>query len=284
MTYGLLAALGWGFSGLAAAFAARRLGTFLTVFTGEAAGLAGFGVLMLASHASLRGAGSAFWPLLAAGLAGLAGYLTFYRGLEVGHAGLVSAVAATYGGVTVVLSVVLLRERLGLLAVLGIAAAVTGVMLAAWRGSPGAAATGAKPAAGIALGLASALRYGAGSFLLGACAHHLGWLTPVIIARAASMAVLLVLLATPLRRPPGGRILPGLGWAVVAGLTDAAALVCFTRGGQTGLVAVTAAASSIYPVIPLLGGVVLLRERLARWRVGGAFLTIAGVVLLAASS
>ena len=41
-----------------------------------------------------------------------------------------------------------------------------------------------------------------------------------------------------------------------------------------GLVAVTAATSSVYPGIPLIGGLVLLRERLARWQSGGAILTI----------
>lgn len=40
MTYGLLAALGWGTSWLAAVFAARRLGAYLTVAAGEAVGLA----------------------------------------------------------------------------------------------------------------------------------------------------------------------------------------------------------------------------------------------------
>ena len=99
MMYGLLAALGWGISGLAAAYAARRLGAFLTVITGEAVALAGFGTLLLAGNGSLRGAGPAVWPLLAAGVIGVAGYLANYRGLEVGQVGLVSAISATYGGV-----------------------------------------------------------------------------------------------------------------------------------------------------------------------------------------
>ena len=63
-------------------------------------------------------------------------------------------------------------------------------------------------------------------------------------------------------------MLPGLALAAAAGL------VCFTRGDEVGLVAVTAATSSVYPVIPLIGGLVLLRERLARWQIGGAILTI----------
>lgn len=285
MMYGLLAALCWGITGLAAAYAARRLGAFLTVITGEAVALAGFGTLMLASHGTFRSAGPAVWPLLAAGAVGVAGYLANYRGLEVGQVGLVSAISATYGGVIVLLSVGILGERLDTVAAAGIALAVAGVMLAAWRGGPGLVSAAApKTATSILFGLAAALCYGVSGFLLGSYSRQVGWLVPLVIARSGAMAILLGLLATPLRRPAGQRVLPGLAWAVAAGLADAAGLICFTRGDQVGLVAVTAAASSVYPVIPLIGGLVLLRERLARWQIGGAVLTIAGVALLAAGS
>ena len=46
------------------------------------------------------------------------------RGLESGHAGLVSAISACYGGLIAVLSVVLLHERLTVAAAAGVAATV----------------------------------------------------------------------------------------------------------------------------------------------------------------
>jgi drug/metabolite transporter (DMT)-like permease len=94
------------------------------------------------------------------------------------------------------------------------------------------------------------------------------------------MVILLGLLATPLRGPAGTPLTAGLAWALAAGLADAAGLVFFTRGDQVGLVAVTAAASSAYPVIPLIGGLLIFRERLLRQQVGGAALILAGLILL----
>jgi drug/metabolite transporter (DMT)-like permease len=47
---------------------------------------------------------------------------------------------------------------------------------------------------------------------------------------------------------------------------------------------VTAAVSGAYPVIPLVGGLFLFRERLRRQQVGGAILILAGLVLLGAGS
>jgi drug/metabolite transporter (DMT)-like permease len=308
MTYGLLSALSWGISTILAAVAARRIGALRTVVLGEATGLAGYLALFLLGHFSLRGAGSTAWLLVLAGVIAVAGYLALYRGLESGHVGLVSAISACYGGVIALLSVLLLGEHLTWPAVAGIVATVAGVMLAVMRrgavpdsraavpasapagtapvaqaaavtASAPAATVGA-PAIGVAFGLIAALCYGVGGFMIGRYTRNLGWLVPVVIARGGAMVVLLGLLATPLRGPAGGRLAAGLTWALAAGLADAAGLIFFARGDQVGLVAVTAAISSAYPIIPLLGGLLIFRERLLRQQVGGTILILAGLILL----
>ena len=143
----------------------------------------------------------------------------------------------------------------------------------------------AAPAIGAVFGVAAALLYGVGGFMIGRYSRDLGWLVPVVVARAGAMVFLLGLLATPLRgSAPRIQPLRGVAWAVVAGLVDAAGLAAFTRGDQVGLVAVTAAVSSAYPVIPLVGGLLLFRERLMRWQAGGAVLILAGLVLLGLGS
>lgn len=282
MTYGLLAALAWGVATLGAAFAARRIGAFRTVIVGEGVGLTGYALLFWLGGFSLRGSGPQVWPLLAAGLIGVIGYLAMYRGLESGHIGLVSAISASYGGITVILSVLLLRERLGALAASGVALTVLGVMFASSRGTSGGVRTAR--AAGVAFGLAAAVCYGVSGFLLGRGTQTLGWLVPVVIARSGAMALLLALLAAGQgRSSPRGRA-AGFAVAAAAGLADAAGLVFFARGDQVGLVAITAATSSAYPLIPLAGGLLLLRERLAPRQAGGAALILAGLVMLGLGS
>jgi drug/metabolite transporter (DMT)-like permease len=73
---------------------------------------------------------------------------------------------------------------------------------------------------------------------------------------------------------------PILAWAAAAGLADAVGLLAFSRGSELGMVAVTAATSSTYPVIPLIAGVILLGERLGRRQLTGIALIIGGLVLL----
>jgi drug/metabolite transporter (DMT)-like permease len=285
MTYGLLSALSWGVSTLLAAVAARRIGALRTVVFGEAAGLAGYWTVFLLGHFSFRGLGSGTaWLLVLAGVVGVVGYLAMYRGLESGHVGLVSAISACYGGVIVVLSVVLLHERLTAAAVAGIVATVAGVMLAVTRRVGSSAPAAGTSAIGVAFGLTAALTYGVAGFMIGRYSVSLGWLVPVVVARGGAMVLLLAVLATPLRSPAVPRLGPGLAWALAAGLADAAGLVFFTRGDQVGLVAVTAAVSSAYPVIPLIGGLLLFRERLLLQQAGGALLILAGLVLLGLGS
>jgi drug/metabolite transporter (DMT)-like permease len=285
MAYGLLAALSWGAAGFGAALAARRIGAFRTVVIGEVAALTGFVLLFVLGPFSLRGTGPVAWLLVLAGVIGLGGYLALYRGLESGHVGLVSAISASYAGVTVILSVLVLGEHLTGAAAGGVVLTVTGVTLAssrAGRANPGARETAR--ATGVAFGLAAALCYGVGGFLLGRYTREFGWLVPVVVARVGAMAVLLALLATPLRRSAVSQRGLGIAWAVGVGLVDAAGVAFFARGDQVGLISITAASSSAYPIIPLLGGLVLLHERIARWQAVGVVLILAGLVLLGAGS
>ena len=93
--------------------------------------------------------------------------------------------------------------------------------------------------------------------------------------------MLLAALICRQQRPRGG--LAGTSWAVAAGLAEAVALVAFARGGQAGQVAVTAAVSSTYPVIPLALGLVVFRERLSAFQVLGICVAVTGLTLVSMS-
>ena len=379
--------------------------------------------------------------LVGAGLLGLIGWLTYYRALESGPVGVVSAIAATYGGIAALLAVFALGEHLGAGGGAGVILAVGGVVIAAAqatgrraagkaRGSgialalasvvtngTGRVALGGFSArvgslaaafrravvkargSGIALALASAVTYGTGSFALGGFSARVGWLAAALVAYGSSVAALV--LAMPFRlardrglavaaapagdvlagvlpgfgpapvhhdrldgdwseaarlRPdrglavaaaPAGDVLagvlpgfgpapvhhdhldgdwseaalavvpqcrvpapsagsprpgvasngdrsahrrrllpgylPGYAWAAAAGVTEAAALAAFSRGGQAGLVAITAAVSSLYPLIPLAAGLWLFGERLRTRQILGVALIVAGLVMISLS-
>src|SRR5215472_11004398 len=300
VVYGLIAALGWGVSAVAATNAARRAGTYLAVLCGQLLGVLVLLLLAALFQPSFAAAGGAVALSLAgAGLLGLVGYLTFYRALEYGGAvGLVSAISATYGGVTTVLAVILLGEHLGAYGTVGVALAVAGVAMASAHSPATAEASpvavgepivGVAPApsrirnlsrACIPLAFASALTYGVGGFLLGDYSARAGWLTSALLAHGSSVTALLIALPFLARRKPSRPAASAIGWAAAAGLTDVVGLLAFSRGGSAGQVAVTAAVSSVYPAIPLVAGLVIFGERLSRRQIAGVGLIVGGLVLI----
>ena len=309
MVYGLIAALGWGVSAVAATNAARRAGTYLAVLSGQGLGVVVLVLLAVILQPSFAGLGAGVaLSLVGAGLLGLLGYLAFYRALEYGGGvGLVSAISATYGGVTTILAVVVLGEHLGVSGAIGVALAVVGIALAAARpavggddsggGSPGRETSiaigepivGLAPApsrirslsrAGVPLAIICALAYGVGGFVLGKYSARAGWLVAALVAHGASITVMVMALPLLRRRTAWRGTASGVLWAGAAGLTDAVGLLAFSQGGGAGQVAVTAAVSSVYPVIPLVGGVVLFSEHLTRRQLIGVGGIIAGLVLI----
>ncbi len=297
MFYGLLAAIGWGTSTTTAAIALRRARSHIVVLFSQAIGVVFLVILAVGTHAPLLSvAGSAVVALVWAGLIGLLSYLAFYQAVAIGSPGLMSAISSTYGGVAAILAVVLLGERLTGLGIAGVVLAVIGIVLAAAGPGtpapaaaaptgPGAAVSGrvrsGSPALAVSLALLSAVGYGVGGYLLGEYSQRSGWLMPGVIAHGTSVLALAGVL--PLLRGRNGwrgLDLATLGWMAVAGLADAAALAAYSRGTQIGQVAITAAISSIYPVIPLAFGVLLLGERLSRRQLAGIVIIIVGLVLL----
>lgn len=301
MVYGLIAALGWGASTIAATNAARRTGAYIAVLGSQGTGVVVFVLLAVFLHPPLGAidASTAF-GLVGAGLLGLAGYLTFYRALEYGRAvGLVSAISASYGGITALLAVIVLGEHLSGLGTAGVVLAVAGVATASARRpsaaetppiaaaepivgiAPGPFSTRGLSRAGVPLALASALTYGLGAFLLGDYSAREGALGSALVAHGSSVTVLLLALPVLGRRKAWRASTSGMIWATAAGLTDAVGLLAFSLGGQSGQVALTAAVSSVFPAIPLVAGLVMFGERLGRWQLLGVTLIIAGLVMIA---
>jgi drug/metabolite transporter (DMT)-like permease len=304
MVYGLIAAAGWGISSVAAAYAARRMGTLAALLISQVTGTIVLAAVLAALHPHLLTlASTTVLGLAGAGLFTLLGWLTYYRALEHGPVGIVSGAAATYGGVTAILALLVLGEPLGRFGGIGDALAVAGVAAAAMQPATRPSAISAdgiamprqwvvdgrapnrgvhgRPWPGLLLALVSALTYGTGAFWLGAYAASAGWLVSALTVYVISVTVLLVALICRQQRPRGG--LTGVAWAVAAGLAEAVALVAFARGGQAGQVAVTAAVSSTYPVIPLAVGLVLFRERLSALQVLGICVTVTGLTLVSLS-
>jgi uncharacterized membrane protein len=177
----------------------------------------------------------------------------------------------------VLLAVVILGESLSSLQTLGCLLVLGFIMLAALEPKAEAAEGNGS---GIRLALVASAAFGGYLFALATFSEDLGWLVPILIARAMTVAILAAVAVA--RQPPTlgplGRI--GVAGCLVAGALDATGYLLFNRGAEIGEVAITSAAAASYPVIPILVGLFALRERVAGHQMVGVAGVLCGMVVL----
>jgi drug/metabolite transporter (DMT)-like permease len=204
-------------------------------------------------------------------------YMGFYKALELGPISIVSPIVSAFGAVVVLLALLVLGDSLTALQATGCVLVLSFVVLASIEtsGSDRAGATG------IALSLVACFAFGLYLFLQGQLADELGWLLPILVSRVVAVLMLCALLAVT----PGDEQRQRLGLAGVAGCAatgalEASAYLFFNRGAELGEIAITGAAVSAYPVIPILVGLFALHERVARHQLVGVAGVIVGMVVL----
>ncbi|MEU6183626.1 EamA family transporter [Streptomyces coeruleorubidus] len=194
------------------------------------------------------------------------------RGLSRGAMSVVVPVSAVTGvALSVLCGVLVLGDRPGALAWLGIAVTVPALWFVSGGGGGGGAgkgtADGLLASAGVALQYLALGQAGPGSGL---------W--PVAAGRVAAVLVLLPDAARHARRlklPPGRCV-----QALLIGAGAALGLVLYLLAAQRQLLAVAVVLASLYPALPVILGLALLHERVSRRQALGLLGAGAATVLL----
>jgi drug/metabolite transporter (DMT)-like permease len=215
----------------------------------------------------------------AGGVAGGVGVMLFYRALATGVMSVVAPVTAVTGAVVPVVAGLLLGERPGALALVGVGLAIAAVALLA-REAPGQREL---PSAGRAhafvLAFGAGLGFGAFFVLLDRTGDDAG-LWPLVASRSVTfvIAVGLALLTSRAVVPRAGDALPP---TLGTGVLDMSANVLFLLANREGLLALVAVITSLYPASTIALAQIFLGERLARHQLIGLALAAVAVVLIA---
>lgn len=268
MSFGLLtglgAALAWGTMDIASAIASRRLGSLRVVAGSQVVSAILLIIAALATGTELPSDPGVNVLAGALGIVGAGAYLAYFTGLRIGPISVVSGMVAAYGGMTVVLAVVLRGETLTTLQALGAAIATTGVILTgvAFDGS----VRGTRLAGpGVIFALLALVLFSVMTIGLATAVESAPWLGVILVSRIvnATASVAAVVAMTMLGRGAGGLADPRV-WAIVllAGTLDVLGLISLAiglAGAPTWLVGL---ASSFGPGITILVAVAFLGERL----------------------
>jgi drug/metabolite transporter (DMT)-like permease len=242
-------------------------------------------VLVLIARPDLSGIPTVAPWLVPNAFLGAAAFATLYRALQLGPVAVVSPVLASYAVVPVLLSVVLLGETLGGWEVLGVVVTIAGVVLTST--DPKALRTGTRTkSAGLPWAIGSTLLFGVATYVTGWAAKEAGFLPSLWFGRLTMTSVVLIAaLVVRVRSRSTGEardpVAPSmLRLAVLVGLMELVGTIAYARGAEVGLVSIVTAASATYPLIPVLGGVVLLHERPVPTQYLGIAMVIGGLLLL----
>jgi len=287
---GLMAAVSWGVSDFLIGRSSKAAGAMkgaLLINTYGALVYAAVFVLFLYRHASFTAEGMGY---AAAGgvFFGLA-QAVFFKAMNLGPVGLVSAVSSTFPLVTLLAGVALFAERLYLIQVLGILFIVGGVVVASdmGTGKPLKSTPGSRrPGRGPVVALAPAFGWGIGYVFIARGIKSMGWESTLLVELLVVPVALGFLVPfirgseqVAVKAFRARWLLPAVWGAAIIQMVGLLA-VNLGLSKIPNNAAVVIAVSSCYPALTIFLAFRHLRERIPLAPLLGGLVSVAGVVLL----
>jgi drug/metabolite transporter (DMT)-like permease len=297
MPLGLLTGLGaavcWGTLDLFSALASRRVGSLLVT-----TGMQVVGAVLVWIMAAATGTPVATDPFVIAGatfvgLAGAGAYLSYFTGLRIGPISVVSGMVAAYGGLTVVLAVLIRGETLNAVQAAGAALATIGVVLTGVAFEGGIRRTRfASP--GVAFAVVALILFATMGIATDIVIDRAPWLEVLLVSRtsiALISIVILIVALTMFRARAAAMIEPAegsdgridgriIGAILLTGILDVLGLVSFSYGLENAETWLVGLASSFGPAVTIVVAVALLGERLRAIQWVGLAGILAGMIAI----
>ncbi len=272
----LASALVYGVGDYFGGRAARVQAAVIVAAIGQMISLLLVGAAVLAMGTAVPSAATWGWSAFA-GVVGALGIAGLYHAFAHGEVAVVAPTSAVVGAVVPVIAGLIIGERPGALAVVGIVTAVLAVALVS--GVIGTRAHGTPPRI-VALAAAVGACFGLLFVALERADSESG-LWPLMIARFASVPLLVTVAvvagARVLRRPESLQI------AVVAGVFDMGANVLYLFAVRGGMLSIVSVVASLYPASTVALAFLVDKERLTRWQVIGLCAAAMALVLVSLS-
>lgn len=262
----------WGSADFVGGLLSRTRNAYAVVAGSQAFGLLTIGVVALVSGDWQASVGYLPWAV-AAGVSGGVGLVAYYAGLSTGTMGVVAPIASMGAVVPVGLGIAG-GEHPSWLQLVGIVLALLGV--AAASGPELSGGPGRRP---VVLAAVAGCAFGFALYAIGRGSDHNGVMT-LVGMRAATVSLFLV--AALVLRTAGGLQPRDLGPLAAVGIGDVTANLMFAVATTKGLLSISSALTSFYPVVTVMLARWVLHERLRAVQWVGVVLALGGVALISA--
>ena len=271
-------ALSFGVADFTGGIAAKRWPSDWVAGTGQAVGVPIIAPLLLAlpGEAPLRA--DLGWGALAGVTAGI-GITLLYRALAAGPMNVAAPAAAVVSSIVPVVAGLVLGERPGTSALIGVACGVVAVAVVGATGET-VVTVGRSFGTGVTAVIAGAF-LGTTAVIFGQSSPDAG-LWPLLLARVVAGVLLGVVILARRRQPTTGSG-SGARLALVTGVGDTVGSIFLVLALQRGLLTLVPVIASLYPAATVLLARVVLRERIGRAQAVGLALAAVAIGLIASS-
>jgi drug/metabolite transporter (DMT)-like permease len=288
---GLTAALFWGTLDVITALGSRVVGSLRVTAGMQSVTAVLFLAIFVATGATIPTDPTSIALAVLLGLIGAGAYLSYFTGLQFGPIAVVSGMVSAFGGLTVVLSVVVRGESLSPLQAFGAGVATVGVLLTALAFDGGLRATRfAGP--GVVFAIVALVLFSLMAITTDVALETMSWIQIYTIARVVNASIGIVAVLVLARRagsalghrPEGGPTWSNqriVGALVLAGVLDVVGLVAFATGLETAPTWMVGLAASFGPAVTIMVAVAFLGERLRPVQWFGLLGILTGMICIA---
>lgn len=287
---GVLVAISIGSADFLSGIAARRLRTSVVVTYSQLWGLAPLGIYIAATDRALPPARDLQLGVFA-GLGLVTGICCLVRGLAVGRMSVVAPTTASLGAAVGVVYGIVVGERPGVVAIVGVVLAISAVVLIAHVAEHHETDTQAPPAHAratvasrgqeILLAAGAGLALGSTQIFFAAASEDAG-MWPVASARltAGVLAGAFVLWCVRAGGRPGRLTVADVRLVAGYALLDTLGTCLLIEAFRQGLVSLVAPVAALFPAATVLWARLILHDRMNRGQIVGFGLAAAGLVLI----
>ena len=281
--FALLSYLGWGAGDLFATIAARKIGPYTSTFWYVSLQFIIFlplGIFFISDLNKITF--ELFILILSLAVLGNIGLVTFYEGIRVGNAPLVGTISSSFIALTVILSIIFLKESITNIQALAILIIFAGLVISGLDFNE-IKSRNFFVNRGVLYGLISMVTWGVYWTFIKIPVVKMGWFWPSIIASSSFPLVYLYMRAKRIDLKPINYQKarnPLILNAALIGLGSLSYYYAISRG----LIAIVAPIAGSYPTLFAVLAFIFFKDKITKQQVAGIITTLAGIVLLSIHS
>ena len=276
--FGIIAMISWGTADFFVVKAVRKISVFKTFVWSQIIGIILFFLIFSLFFKFPVMPYNIIIMILITGFLGVIAYLAFYKGLQIGKVSIVSPIAASWSVITVILCLVLLKEKLTNIQSFGISLAIIGAVLVSFKSHDLLKLRIKNIAVGVKYALIALFGWGFYMFLIGVLVDKLGWFLPVFFIKAVAVFYLLSYSGVSkqdIKFPKNVYF-----FIVLIGVLETIAFLSYGMGINYEYNSIVAPIGAAFPMVTIILARIFLKEKLEINQKIGVISVLASLVLL----